>query len=175
MAIQALRKRTKKQTIGTDMATMAWWVVVPPSEQNSTTKPANAKIISTTVGSNAYNTLLNTDSGTVNGDVRYMGPFNSQQAAQAALPGALTAGDWTLGVVAGLGLGIGNDPSPATAVGVGGAVGTAVDKLGGFNIGAWFLRIGEILLGLVLVGVGVARITGAANFISSAVKAKVPI
>ena len=51
----------------------------------------------------------------------------------------------------------------------------AIQSLGGFNLSSWFLRIGEILLGLVLVGVGVARITGAANFISSAVKAKVPI
>lgn len=49
------------------------------------------------------------------------------------------------------------------------------DLLGGFNIGNWFLRIGEILLGLVLVGVGIARITGAQNFISQAVKTKVPI
>jgi hypothetical protein len=47
------------------------------------------------------------------------------------------------------------------------------DILGGFNLGSWFLRIGEILLGLVLVGVGVAKLTGASNFISSAVKAKI--
>lgn len=48
------------------------------------------------------------------------------------------------------------------------------DILGGFNLGSWFIRIGEILLGLVLVGVGVAKITGAQNMISSAVKAKIP-
>ena len=46
----------------------------------------------------------------------------------------------------------------------------AVETLGGFNLGSWFLRIGEILLGLVLVGVGVARITGAQNVISKALK-----
>lgn len=51
----------------------------------------------------------------------------------------------------------------------------AIESLGGFNLGSWFLRIGEILLGLVLVGVGVARITGTQNIISKAVKAKVPI
>lgn len=62
-------------------------------------------------------------------------------------------------------------PSAAAA----GANKAANDLLGGFNIGNWFLRIGEILLGLVLVGVGLARITGAQNFISQAVKAKVPI
>ncbi len=48
-----------------------------------------------------------------------------------------------------------------------------VDPLGGFNIGAWFIRIGEILLGIVLVGVGVARLTGASNVVSSALKVKV--
>jgi len=49
------------------------------------------------------------------------------------------------------------------------------DALGGFNVGNWFLRIGEILLGLVLVGVGIARLTGAQNAISKIVKSKVPI
>jgi hypothetical protein len=49
-----------------------------------------------------------------------------------------------------------------------------LDLLGSFNLGSWFLRIAEILLGLVLVGVGVAKLTGASNFISTAVKAKIP-
>ena len=51
----------------------------------------------------------------------------------------------------------------------------AVESLGGFNLASWFLRIGEILLGLVLVGVGVARITGAQNAISKVVRTKLPI
>lgn len=42
-----------------------------------------------------------------------------------------------------------------------------------FNLGSWFLRIAEILLGIVLVGVGIARLTGAQNVISKAVKAKI--
>lgn len=50
----------------------------------------------------------------------------------------------------------------------------SLDILGGFNLGSWFMRVGEILLGLVLIGVGVARITGVQNIISSAVKAKIP-
>jgi hypothetical protein len=41
------------------------------------------------------------------------------------------------------------------------------------QIRSWLIRIGEILLGLVLVGVGVAKLTGTANVISSAVKAKI--
>lgn len=51
----------------------------------------------------------------------------------------------------------------------------AIESLGGFNLASWFLRIGEILLGLVLVGVGVARITGAQNAISKVVRTKLPI
>ena len=50
-----------------------------------------------------------------------------------------------------------------------------LDVLGSFNIGSWFLRIGEILLGLVLIGVGVARLTGAQNAISQFVKTKMPV
>jgi hypothetical protein len=152
-----------------------WWVVVPLSEQNSTTRPTNAKVISTQVGSSAYNTWLNTDNGQVSGLVRYMGPFNSEAAAKSAFPGPLTIGDWVAAGVAGAMAGAGNEPNPATSVGAGAAVGTAADALGSFNIGSWFMRIGEILLGLVLVGVGVARITGAQNFISNIVKTKMPI
>lgn len=51
----------------------------------------------------------------------------------------------------------------------------AINTLGGFNLTSWFLRIGEILLGLVLIGVGIARLTGAQNAISKVVKSKVPI
>jgi hypothetical protein len=51
----------------------------------------------------------------------------------------------------------------------------AEDAFKGLNLGNWFMRIGEILLGIVLVGVGVARITGAQNAISSFVKTKVPL
>jgi hypothetical protein len=36
----------------------------------------------------------------------------------------------------------------------------------------WFIRIGEILLGLVLVGVGIARITGVQNVVSNIAKTK---
>jgi hypothetical protein len=55
-----------------------------------------------------------------------------------------------------------------------GAAAKGAESLGGFNLGSWFLRIGEILLGLVLIGVGVARITGAQNAISKIVKTKIP-
>jgi hypothetical protein len=44
----------------------------------------------------------------------------------------------------------------------------------GLSLPNLFLRIGEVVLGVVLVGVGVAKLTGATNLISSAVKAKIP-
>ena len=47
------------------------------------------------------------------------------------------------------------------------------DILGNVKVDQWFIRIGEILLGLILVGVGVAKLTGASNLISTAVKAKI--
>ena len=153
----------------------AWWVVVPPNEQNSPTIPKDAKIVSTKVNSNAYRTLLSTDKGTVNGMVRYMGPFSTLNAAKNAAPGKLTIGDWTAATIAGLQLGVGNVPNPASAVGTGAAIGTAVDTIAGLNLGAWFLRIGEIALGIVLIGVGVARITGLQNVASQVVKTKLPI
>jgi hypothetical protein len=50
-----------------------------------------------------------------------------------------------------------------------------LDIIGKFNLSSWVLRIGEILLGIVLVGVGIARITGAQNAISNIVKTKMPL
>lgn len=41
------------------------------------------------------------------------------------------------------------------------------------NITSWFIRIGEVLLGIVLLGVGVAKLTGTTNAVASFVKAKV--
>lgn len=41
------------------------------------------------------------------------------------------------------------------------------------NITAWMVRIGEILLGIVLVGVGIAKLTGTTNVVAKAVKARI--
>lgn len=66
--------------------------------------------------------------------------------------------------------------APTSNVGqtIGNAGDSAVDKFKGLNLDAWFIRIGEVLLGLVLVGVGIAKLTGTTNVISSAIKAKIP-
>jgi hypothetical protein len=158
------------------MAT-AWFVVFPSNEHPGNAMPANAKIVSAQTGSPAYNAWLGNGAYTVNGTNWQVdaGPFTSEAQARAWKPGPITIGDWVGAGIAGVMAGGGNEPNPATSVGAGFAAGTAVDKLGQFNLGAWFLRIGEILLGLVLIGVGVARITGVQNAISSVVKAKIPI
>lgn len=44
------------------------------------------------------------------------------------------------------------------------------DILGNVAVGNWFLRIGEILFGIVLAGVGIARLTGVSNAVSKAVR-----
>lgn len=40
------------------------------------------------------------------------------------------------------------------------------------NIETLFIRVGEVLLGLVLIGIGVASLTGTSNFVSKAVRSK---
>ena len=52
---------------------------------------------------------------------------------------------------------------------------SAKDAFNGLNLGNWLLRIGEIMLGVVLVGVGIAKLTGTTNLIAAAVKTKLPI
>lgn len=46
----------------------------------------------------------------------------------------------------------------------------AIDLFHGLDLGSILLRIGEVLLGIVLIGVGLARVTGVENAVSSAVK-----
>jgi hypothetical protein len=48
------------------------------------------------------------------------------------------------------------------------------DFFGRLTEGNLWLRVGEVLLGIVLIGVGLARITGTQNIVSSAVKARIP-
>lgn len=101
--------------------------------------------------------------------VGYHGPFPTKQAAldyynanKAANPG------WK--APTGLGGNIVNAVESA-----GGKVNQVLgDPLGKFNLAAWFLRVGEILLGLILVGVGVAKLTGTTNVVSQLVKARIP-
>jgi hypothetical protein len=151
-----------------------WWVVVPPAEQNATSVPNDALIISTQEGSQFYNTLLNTDKGTVSvkghSYVRYMGPFPSQQAAQQATPKPLTIGDWVGAAVGGAMIGAGGAGAEA-ALGVGGGVAGAFDALSGIagalsafytaiTDGKLWRSVGWLLLGIFLLGLGAFLMSG---------------
>lgn len=100
--------------------------------------------------------------------VGWHGPFDTKAAAlayyntnKAKNPGWKAPTDSTLAQV--------GNASGATDAIVG-AVGGGLDNAG---ITSWLVRIGEILLGVVLVGVGLAKLTGTTNVIASAVKAKI--
>jgi hypothetical protein len=101
--------------------------------------------------------------------VGYHGPFPTKQAALDYYSANKTANPgWK--APTGLAGNIGNAASSSI-----GKVNDAIgDPLGKFNIAGWFIRVGEILLGLILVGVGVAKLTGTTNVVSQLVKAKIP-
>jgi hypothetical protein len=109
-----------------------------------------------------------------------LGPYATEAAAKAAAEGefgttALTG--WT-GSVATLGAAVG---AAAGAIASGNpeapsASGAAAGANAGAALGNWFqnfswVQAGQVLLGLILIGVGVARLTHAQNIISTAVKA----
>lgn len=59
-----------------------------------------------------------------------------------------------------------------------GGISTGIETIGGFlgklgEANTW-LRIGEFLLGVILIGVGVAKLTGTDNFISNAAS-RIPV
>lgn len=64
---------------------------------------------------------------------------------------------------------------------VGGTVGglpsipNPLDIFHGLNIGNILLRVGEVVLGVVLIAVGLAKVTGADNAIASVLKTKMPV
>lgn len=49
------------------------------------------------------------------------------------------------------------------------------DFLGRLTQANTWIRAGEVVLGIVLIGIGLARITGAQNLVSQAVKTKLPV
>lgn len=96
------------------------------------------------------------------------GPFDSRDAVNkyyadnhAKNPGWKAPTSYT-GSVANLPDAIGDQTTAAVK-----GVGLSDDELR-----TWLIRIGEILLGIVLVGVGVAKLTGTTNAVASLVKAK---
>jgi hypothetical protein len=86
------------------------------------------------------------------------GPYSSQAAAQAAAN--TPSGGFP---------GPGISGNPGTAIGQG--VKSALSNLvGNYDLGHILLYVGEFLLGVVLIGVGLAKITGTDNFINKAAK-----
>lgn len=76
----------------------------------------------------------------------------------------------TIGGAIGTGATIIGKAGPAAGVGVAKA---SQDIFHGLNLGGLLMRVGEVVLGIVLIGVGLAKITGAANVISKIVKVPV--
>jgi hypothetical protein len=60
---------------------------------------------------------------------------------------------------------------------IAGQIGSAAikDMVGNLNVAAVALRASEILLGIVLIGVGLAKLTGAENVVSKVAKNGLPI
>lgn len=105
-----------------------------------------------------------------------LGPYateNDAKEAATGLVGTKILKGWD-GLIAELQVG-------ATAVGSVGGIGnplTGLAAIGDFfgrlsEANTW-LRVGEVLIGIILLGIGVARITGAQNIVSTAVKARIP-
>lgn len=151
------------------MTTLAWFNVFPSNEtQTGSIVPPGTRTISTSIGSAAYNAWLG--NGSYNGLQVFTGPFNTQQEATQDITSKHPGPGSFIGVVSGILIGAGNE-NPNAAIN---NAQTAQNILGGFNLSSWFMRIGEILLGLVLLGVGLARLTHAQNTISQIVKTRLP-
>lgn len=71
--------------------------------------------------------------------------------------------------VAGIGGLVGTESQPAGQAAVGAVDAATGNLFHGLNLSAWFIRIAEILLGIALVGVGVAHLTESSNTVSKAI------
>lgn len=124
---------------------MEWWVIAEVSSSN----PSGSLVV---VQGNALQIRAKYGNTA-------RGPFPTQAAAEAAAQQG------------------GGFPGPAIPGNPGKAIGQAVSGLNpfhGLNLENWVLRIGELALGIVLVAVGIAKLTGTTNFVASALKARVP-
>lgn len=89
------------------------------------------------------------------------GPFNSREEATSYYNANVGANPGWKAPTTDVGTTISN----AATSGIQRATGT--DKI---NYETWILRIGEILLGVVLIGVAIAKLSGTTNAIAKAVK-----
>lgn len=91
-----------------------------------------------------------------------------QTPANAGIPGQTNAGFPTKTAAQNAANAFNKNPGPplggVQAPGVAPGINSPlpkIDLLGNVNVGAWLLRIGEVLLGIVLIAVGVAHVTHA--------------
>lgn len=121
---------------------------------------------------------------------RVVGPYANLQAMQSANPGFAGLSMAVVGNQSGYPNQLAaqqeansfNHSSVSSKVQqVGGTVGglpsipNPLDIFHGLNIGNILLRVGEVVLGVVLIAVGLAKITGADNLIASTLKTKMPV
>ena len=99
------------------------------------------------------------------------GPFNTKQDAldfytnnKDANPGWHEPAGWKANIAA-----IPQLPGQRAS----NAASNVLEPFKGVNLGAWLLRIGEVVLGIVLIGVGIAKLTGTTNTITRMV-GKIP-
>lgn len=109
-------------------------------------------------------TFLHTGTG-------WHGPFDTKQATldfytanQAANPGWKAPTGWQ-----------GNVANIPGAIVQQGEAATQSEVFKGLNLDKWLVRIGEILLGIVLIGVGIAKLTGTTNAVAGLVKTAVKV
>lgn len=99
------------------------------------------------------------------------GPYATQAAAQAQASGlnGIAGQASQAGAAADPGA-----PPGANAQGPSDPLAAVDDFLHRLSEGNTWLRVGEVLLGIVLIAVGLARITGTQNTVSQLVKARIP-
>src|SRR5690242_19373354 len=123
---------------------MQWWVVNQISRPGGPRGPQQSNFVIVQAATRPVNTVA--------------GPFSTQADAEAWQTSANTAGN-----------------SPGSAIG--GAANAALTSLNPlaplFQANLW-LRVLEVGLGIVLIGVGLAKLTGTENFISSTIS-KIPV
>lgn len=165
--------------IGIDMVSTKWFVMAPQGASQGTILnpvfPKGTVIISIQDNDPQYSTITALKPVTINGQqyIRFMGPFATlEQAKKAVPPSGLNFVKILAGVTVGAATSAATGNPPTGSTGVGNPL-SGLDAIGAFfstltQANTW-LRIGEGLLGIVLIGISLAKITGADNFIEKAV------
>lgn len=143
-----------------------WWWVVPDKEAGATTRPRDAKLVSTSNSGAQYAAWI--QGGSYQGQSRFQGPFTTQAAAKAANPGGGSTSDV---IKAGVNAGVSADQTVGGAIGAGVAAATAaknaasnISSITGFlsalgSANLW-IRVVKIVAGSVILFIGVAHLTG---------------